>query len=133
MKMNITKENQDLLLGKNIANVATINPDGSPQVTPMWIDYDLNTNEILVNTAKGRKKTRNMKVGSKVALSVLDSSNPYRYLGVQGDIIEVTQEGAEDHINKLAMKYMGKDKYPLPEGEIRLLIRIKPKYVHSMG
>jgi len=99
----------------------------------MWIDYDLNKNEILVNTAKGRKKTRNMTVGSKVALSVLDSSNPYRYLGVQGDIIEVTQEGAEDHINKLAMKYMGKDKYPLPEGEIRILIRIKPKFVHSMG
>ena len=131
--MNIPKENEDLLFGKNFAHVATINPDGSPQVTPMWVDYDKDRNEILVNTAKGRKKARNMKLGSKVALSVPDSLNPYRYVSIQGEVIEVITEGALDHINFLALKYMGKEKYPLSKGEIRVLIRIKPIYVHSMG
>ncbi len=131
--MVIPEEYQDLLLGKNIAHVATINPDGSPQVTPMWVDYNKQKNEILVNTATGRKKARNMKIGSKVALSIPDSSNPYRYIGIQGEITEVTQEGALEHIDSLAMKYMGKEKYPLPEGEIRMLIKIKPDFTHTIG
>ena len=131
--MVIPEEYQDLLLGKNIAHVATINPDGSPQVTPMWVDYNKQKNEILVNTATGRKKARNMKIGSKVALSIPDSSNPYRYIGIQGEITEVTQERALEHIDSLALKYMGKEKYPLPEGEVRILIKIKPVFTHQMG
>ncbi|MHA1200048.1 MAG: PPOX class F420-dependent oxidoreductase [Candidatus Heimdallarchaeaceae archaeon] len=130
IELKIPEKNEDLLFGKNFAHVATINPDGSPQVTPMWVDYDKDKNEILVNTAEGRKKTRNMKVGSKVALSIPDSSNSYRYMGIQGEITEVTTEGALDHINSLALKYMGKERYPLPEGEIRVLVRIKPEFVH---
>ncbi len=133
IKMSIPEKYEDLLIGKNFAHVATINPDGSPQVTPMWVDYDKESNEILVNTAKGRKKSRNMKVGAKVALSIPDSSNSYRYLAIQGDIINVTTDGALDHINKLSMKYFEREKYNLPEGEIRVLVRIKPEYVHSSG
>lgn len=131
--MDIPDKYKDLLLGKNFANVATINPDGSPQVTPMWIDFDEGTNEVLVNTAKGRKKARNMTIGSKVALTVLDSTNSYRYLAIQGEILDVTTEGAEDHIHKLAMKYFGREKYTLGEGEVRLLVKIKLNYVHASG
>lgn len=133
IKMNIPYNYEDLLFGKNFAHVATINPDGSPQVTPMWVDYNKEKNEILVNTATGRKKARNMKIGSKVAISVLDSSNPYRYIAIQGEVSEITTDGALEHINSLAFKYMGREKYPLPEGEIRILVRIKPKFVHPQG
>jgi PPOX class probable F420-dependent enzyme len=131
--MEIPEKYEDLLTGKNFAHVATINPDGSPQVTPMWVDYDKERNEILVNTAKGRKKTRNMKLGSKVALSIPDSTNSYRYLSIQGEVSEATTERALEHIDSLAKRYFGKDKYPLPEDEIRVLIKIKPIYVHAMG
>ncbi len=131
--MNIPENYKDLFLGKNFASVATVNPDGSPQVTPMWIDYDEESNEILVNTAKGRKKARNMTVGSKVALTILDSTNFYRYAAIQGEILDVTTKDAEDHINKLSMKYFGREKYNLGEGEIRILVKIKPNYVHVSG
>lgn len=131
--MIIPENFQDLLIGKNFANVATINPDGSPQVTPVWVDFDKTRNEILVNTAKGRKKTRNMFVGAKVALSIQDQQNSYRYMGIQGEVLSVTEDGAEEHIDVLAMKYMGKEKYPLRSGETRLLIKIQPNFVHTMG
>jgi PPOX class probable F420-dependent enzyme len=131
--MSIPEKYKDLLLGKNFASVATINPDGSPQVTPMWIDYNEESNEILVNTAKGRKKARNMTVGSKVALTVLDNSNSYRYAAIQGEIVDVTTDGAVEHIDKLAMKYFGREKYNLGEGEVRILVKIKPNFVHVSG
>ena len=131
--MQISEDYQKMLLEPNFANIATINPDGSPQLSPIWIDYDTKTNEILVNTAKGRKKDRNMKKNAKIALTVMDRNNPYHYLGVQGIVRSVSEEGARAHINKLAKKYMGKDEYPVYEGEVRILIRIEPKYVHFMG
>ncbi|MCG3225553.1 MAG: PPOX class F420-dependent oxidoreductase [Candidatus Heimdallarchaeota archaeon] len=129
----IPEEYEDLLINPNFAHVATVNPDGSPQVTPVWIDYDKNRNEVIVNTALGRKKSRNMKIGSYVALSIQDQEKSYRYIGIQGDVIEVTEEGARDHIDKLAMKYLGKSEYPFYSGETRLLVKIRPKYVHTMG
>ncbi len=131
--MIIPEEYEDLLINPNFAHVATVNPDGSPQVTPVWIDYDKNRNEVIVNTALGRKKSRNMKIGSYVALSIQDQEKSYRYIGIQGDVIEVTEEGARDHIDKLAMKYLGKSEYPFYSGETRLLVKIRPKYVHTMG
>ena len=131
--MKIPEDYKDILLNSNYAHVATINPDGSPQVTPVWIDFQEDTELILVNTALGRKKARNVSVGSKIALSIQDLEKPYRYLGVQGEVIEVTEEGAREHINKLAMKYLGKSEYPYYGGETRILIKIKPKYVHTMG
>ncbi len=131
--MSIPEDYEDLLLNPNFAHVATVNPDGSPQVTPVWIDYDKEKIEVLVNTALGRKKSRNMKVGSNVALSIQDQEKSYRYIGIQGEVIEVTEEDARNHIDKLAMKYLGKSEYPFYSGETRLIVKIKPKYVHTMG
>ena len=131
--MSIPEDYEDLLFNPNFAHVATVNPDGSPQVTPVWIDYDKEKNEVLINTALGRKKSRNMKVGSNVALSIQDQEKSYRYIGIQGEVIEVTEEEARNHIDKLAMKYLGKSEYPFYSGETRLLVKIKPKYVHTMG
>ncbi len=128
--MEITEEFHDLLLSKHVASVATINPDGSPQVTPMWIDYDKLNNYILVNTARGRKKTRNMYEGAKVAINILDQTNPYRYIAIQGKVIEITERDALKHINKLSDRYFGRPEYPIQEGEIRVIVRIKPKHVH---
>ncbi|NPD87349.1 MAG: PPOX class F420-dependent oxidoreductase [Asgard group archaeon] len=131
--MSIPEDYVDLLLNPNFAHVATVNPDGSPQVTPVWIDYDKDRNEVLVNTALGRKKSRNLKIGSYVALSIQDQEKSYRYIGIQGEVVELTEEGAREHIDKLALKYLGKSEYPFYRGETRLLVKIKPKYVHIMG
>lgn len=131
--MSIDEGYQDLLLNKHIASVATINPDGSPQVTPMWIDYNKEKNLILVNTAKGRIKARNLFEGAKIAINVIDKANPYRYIAIQGIVIEVTENNAQEHINMLSNRYMGRPIYFLQEGEVRLLIKIKPKYVHERG
>jgi PPOX class probable F420-dependent enzyme len=95
---------------KAFAHIATVMPDGSPQVTPVWIDY--RNSRIVFNTARGRVKDRNLKDGSKIALSVQDPDNPYRYVQVRGVVAKVTEEGADQHIDSLAKKYMGVDKYP---------------------
>ena len=93
-----------------LAHLATIMKDGSPQVTPVWFDYT--DGRIRVNTAKGRVKARNMAEGARVALSIVDPDNAYRYLQVRGKIARVTEEGAGAHIDSLAKKYLGKDVYP---------------------
>ena len=131
--MEINEEFHDLLLSKHVASVATINPNGSPQVTPMWIDYDKINNHILVNTARGRKKTRNMFEGARVAINVLDQTNSYRYIAIQGEVIEITENGAHKHINKLSDRYFGRPKYTLQEGEIRVVVKIRPRFVHLSG
>jgi PPOX class probable F420-dependent enzyme len=122
------------LLGsrKAFAQLATLYPDGSPQVTPVWIDFD-GTN-LLVNTAKGRVKTKNLAREPRVALSIQDPENPYRYLGVQGRVMQMTEAGADAHIDKMAKKYLGKDTYPFRQpGEVRILVTIAPERVHTMG
>ncbi len=117
---------------KAIAGLATVMPDGSPQVTPVWFDYD--GGHIRVNTAKGRVKARNMEQGSKVALSIVDPDNAYRYLQVRGTVTGVTEQGATEHIDRLAQKYLGKDKYPWQQpGEVRVLYEITPTSVSGMG
>ncbi len=117
---------------KAFANLATVMPDGTPQVTPVWFDYQ---NGILrVNTAKGRVKARNMTKGAPVALAIMDPDNPYRYVQVRGRVRTVTTEGAESHIDALAKKYLGKDKYPWRQpGQERLLLEIEPTSVQGMG
>jgi PPOX class probable F420-dependent enzyme len=107
-------------------------PDGSPQVTPVWFDY--RNGIIRVNSAKGRVKTRNMKTGARVALSIMDPDNPYRYLQVRGRIGRVTEEGAAAHIDSLAKKYLGQDKYPFAQpGEVRVTFEIEPESTSAMG
>jgi PPOX class probable F420-dependent enzyme len=107
-------------------------PDGTPQVTPVWVDYD--GRYVLVNSARGRQKDKNMKRDSSVALSIMDPENPYRYLEVRGRVAEVTEEGAEDHIDKMANKYIGQERYPWRRpGEVRVLYKIEPEHTTQMG
>jgi len=117
---------------KALANLATIMPDGSPQVTPVWFDYA--NGAIRVNTAKGRVKARNMKQGAPVALAIVDPDNAYRYMQIRGRVKRITEEGADAHIDALAKKYLGKDKYPWAQpGQVRVTYEIEPSSVSTMG
>jgi PPOX class probable F420-dependent enzyme len=117
---------------KAFAHLATLMPDGSPQVTPVWFDYK--DGRIRVNSAKGRTKSRNMKEGSRVALAIMDPDNSYRYIQVRGQVSRVTEEGASAHIDSLAKKYLGQEKYPYARpGEIRIIFEIEPTSAHAMG
>jgi PPOX class probable F420-dependent enzyme len=123
---------KDLFSKIAFAHLATLMPDGSPQVTPVWCDFD--GSHVRVNSAKGRVKDKNLRRDKRVALSVQDPDNPYRYLAVQGEVAEITEEGADAHIDSLAKKYLGKDRYPFRQpGEMRVIYRIKPVQVHTMG
>jgi PPOX class probable F420-dependent enzyme len=123
----------DLLTQKKaFADLATLMPDGTPQVTPVWFDYTGGV--IRVNSAKGRTKVRNMKQGAPVALSIVDPENPYRYLQVRGKVTRVIEEGASAHIDSLAKKYLDKDKYPWSQpGDVRVTFEITPGAVQAMG
>ena len=123
----------DLLQQKKaFASLATVMPDGSPQVTPVW--FDRKDGKFRVNTARGRVKERNMKEGSPVALSIMDPDNAYRYVQMRGNVSRITEEGADAHIDSLAKKYLGQDKYPYRSaGEVRVIYKIEPKGAHSMG
>jgi PPOX class probable F420-dependent enzyme len=122
----------DLFEKKAFANLATVMPDGTPQVTPVWVDYD--GTHLIVNSARGRQKDKNMQRNSSVALSIMDPENPYRYLEVRGRVAEITEEGAEDHIDKMAKKYIGEDRYPWRRpGEVRVLYKIEPQRTSQMG
>ncbi len=132
MSATIPQEFRDLLTKKAFAHLATIMPDGSPQVTPVWIDFD--GGHVRVNSAKGRIKDKNMRRNGRVALAILDPDNPYRYLAVRGRVEEITETGADAHIDSLAKKYLGQDRYPHRQpGEVRVIYRIRPERVSSMG
>jgi PPOX class probable F420-dependent enzyme len=123
----------DLLTHKKaLANLATLQPDGSPQVTPVWFDY---TNGVVrVNTAKGRIKARNLSEGSKVAMSIVDPDNDYRYIQIRGTVTKETTDGAEPHIDSLAKKYLDKDVYPWRDpSQTRVIYEITPAAVQAMG
>ncbi len=116
---------------KAFAHLATLMPDGSPQVTPVWFDYD--GGKIRVNTARGRIKDRNMTQNTRVALSIIDPDNPYRHIAVRGRVAKVTEAGADPHIDVLSRKYIGKD-YPFRRpGEVRVIYEIEPVSVSVMG
>jgi PPOX class probable F420-dependent enzyme len=126
----IPESHVDILSKKSFAHVATLNADGSPQVTPVWVDYD--GEYILINSAKGRKKDRNMRARPQVGVSVQDPDNPYRYLGVQGVVEEITEEGASEQIHRLSHKYADRD-YDLTAGETRVSYKIRPTNAWTMG
>jgi PPOX class probable F420-dependent enzyme len=123
----------DLLTSKKaFANLATTMADGSPQVTPVWFDY--HDGIVRVNTAKGRVKSRTMHPGAKVALAILDPDNPYRYIQIRGHVSGVSEQGADAHIDSLAKKYLGKDKYPFSQpGDVRVIYEITPDAAQVMG
>ena len=98
--MKLSKDTINLLKGKNFASLATVNKDGSPQVSIVWIDYE--DEVILINTAKGRVKTNNMQRDPRVSISITDSENPYYQVTIKGRVIEITEDGAVYHINSLA-------------------------------
>jgi len=118
-----------LIREKNFAFLATVDSKGRPQVTPIWIDSD--GEYVLLNTAIGRVKQKNTKRNPRVAVAVLDMSSPYRYAAIRGQVLEqIAGQTAEDHIDKLAKKYLNKDKYPFRQaGEKRVILKIVPEHV----
>lgn len=122
----------DLFDKRAFGSLGTLMPDGSPQVTPVWVDREGDT--VLVNTAKGRQKDKNIQRDPRVSVTLIDPDNPYRYVEIRGHVVEATEKGAKDHIDKMAKKYLGVDKYPYAQpGEQRLLLRIEPERFSSMG
>ncbi|MCX7617928.1 PPOX class F420-dependent oxidoreductase [Tepidiforma sp.] len=132
MPVSIPASHRDLFEKPNFGHLATLMPDGSPQVTPVWVDIEGDT--IIFNTAEGRVKTRNLDRDGRVAISVADQQNPYRYIQVRGRVVSRTRDGADAHIDKLAKKYLGQDRYPFRQpGEQRVIYRIQPEHVQVNG
>ena len=129
----IPDDYHDLFETDAFANFATVLPDGTPHVTPVWVDYD--GEYVIINTARGRQKERNVQRNPKVGLSVMDPDDPYRFVQIQGEVETVTEEGAVEHINELAARYMGVDEYPNlgDEGGERIKIMIQPDRVITGG
>jgi PPOX class probable F420-dependent enzyme len=122
----------DLFDKKAFGHLATIMPDGSPQVTPVWVDLD--GKYVRFNSARGRVKDKNVRRNAQVAISIQDPDNPYRYLQIRGRVVEITETGADDHANKLSQKYVGKPVYAKQSpSEVRVLYKVEPQKVSSMG
>lgn len=129
---SIPEPAKKLLKGKAFAHVATLMSDGSPQVTPVWVDHEGDT--LVFNTSVGRLKHRNLKRDGRVALSMVDPEDPYTALLVRGKVTEITTEGADDHINALSKRYLGVDEYPFAApGEERVIVRVEPEKVSFGG
>ena len=132
MAEQVPEKYADLLKKKAFANLGTLNGDGSPQVTPVWVDYD--GKHVRINSAKGRVKDKNMRRDPRVSISLQDPANPYRYMEIRGKVVEITENGADDHINELSKKYLGKPVYPFRKpGEVRVIYKIEPEKVSVMG
>lgn len=128
----IPEQYKDLFQKKAFAHLATIGTDGSPQVTPVWCDFD--GTHIRFNTAKGRVKDKNLRRNPKVALAIQDPENPYRYIQVRGRVAEIMEQGADTHLDSLAKKYINQDKYPWRKpGEVRVMYKILPEKVQTLG
>jgi len=131
MTGNISPDVAKLFEDKNLAFVSTLMKDDSPQITPVWID--LVDGIILVNTAKGRIKQKNVSRDPRVAIAIVDRNNPYNMVTIQGNVVEQTTEGADKHIDKMAKKYLGVDKYTFAvPGEERILLKIVPSKIFHM-
>ena len=123
---------RDIFAKKAFAHVATVGGDGTPQVTPVWVDYD--GTHVRFNTARGRVKDKNLQRSPKIALSIQDPDNPYRYVQIRGKVAKETEQGADAHIDSLAKKYTGRDRYANRQpGEVRVIVKILPEKVQSMG
>ena len=132
MPKSIPETHLDILDKRAFAHLATVMPDGSPQVSPVWVDHD--QGQLLINSAKGRVKDRNIDRDPRVAVSVTDPDNPYRCLMIRGRVVETRTEGAEAHIDALAKKYMDVETYPFrAPGEVRVLYVLETERVSTMG
>ncbi len=132
MAATIPAQYMDLFKKPAFAALATLMPSGQPQVTPVWCDFA--DGQVLVNTARGRQKDKNMRRDPRVTLTLIDPDNPYRYLEIRGRVVGDSEQGADAHIDRMAKKYLGKDKYPFRgPGEVRVLYRIEPEQVSANG
>lgn len=128
----IEGRNEELLKATNFANVATIRSDGSSHVTPVWVDVQ--DGRPVLNTAEGRAWPRNLERDQRLTLTVQNLENPYEYVEIRGRVAERTHEGADEHIDAMAKKYLGQDTYPYRQpGEQRVIIRVEPEHVHHNG
>ena len=127
--MMLDDEAVEIIEGKNLAYLATSMADGSPHISPVWIDHDRDT--LLVNTVPGRVKQRNVTRDPRVAISIVQEKNPYRHLFIRGRVIEQTQQGALTHIDRLSRRYLGKD-YPWNDKN-RIILKIKTEYVRILS
>lgn len=124
----IPESELDLFEKPTIAHVATVMPDGTPHVTPVWIGYDADRNRLLVNSERGRQKDVNVRRDPKVGVSMTDPDDPYRRLSVMGEVTEITTDGARDHIDELSRRYTGED-YGNPIQTERIILEIRPDHV----
>ncbi len=132
MTQKLSEEQRKIFSKKAFVHLATRMKDGGPQVSPVWVDTD--GDYIVVNSAKGRLKDRNMRADPRVALSVTDPDDPYIAIMVRGRVAKITEEGADAHIDKMAKKYLGQDQYPYrTSDEVRVLYYIEPERVGTMG
>jgi PPOX class probable F420-dependent enzyme len=130
--VTIPEKYRDLFNKRAFASLATLMPNGDVQVTPVWVDVE--NHNVVFNSARGRVKDKNVRRDPRVTLTLIDPDNPYRYLEVRGRVVDITEKGAAQHIDKLAKKYLGVDKYPYAKpGEVRVLYRVKPEHVHAYG
>lgn len=129
----ITEPVAQLLRSKNFAYLSTLMKDGSPQVTPTWVDLDEDGKNVLINTAEGRIKQKNVSRDPRVAISISDQNNPYDMATIRGTVTEQIKEGADEHADRLAKKYMGLDKYPYRSpDEKRVILKIKPEKIFHL-
>lgn len=129
--MKLSDKAKKLIDGKNFVNVATLMPDGSPQVAPVWVDRDGDT--ILLNATVNRQRYRNLNRDPRVAIAIYDQSNPYSNVLIRGRATEITKTGAEEHIDRLNMKYTGSPEYPNHSSkDARVLIKIQAKRIAEM-
>jgi PPOX class probable F420-dependent enzyme len=128
MSAKIPDDFMDLFEKKAFGSFTTLMSDGSPQTTPVWVDFV--DGKVLVNSARGRQKDKNVRRDPRVAITLIDPDNPYRYLEVRGRITEITEKDADQSIDRLAKKYLDKDKYPFAQpGEKRVIYIIDPEHV----
>lgn len=129
--MKLSKKAKMLIDGKNFASAATLMPDGSPQVAPVWIDREGDT--IILNATISRQRTRNLKRDPRIAICLFDQSNPYSNVSIRGKVVEITEKGGEEHIDKMNLKYRGTPKYAYHNPkDPRVLIRVEATHIHEM-
>ena len=131
-KANIPEGYEDLLESTALAHVATVGPEGEPQVNPVWFDWD--GEHLKFSQTKTRQKYRNLQRDPRVALSIVDPENPYRYIEIRGEVVRVDEDPNIDFINSMAKKYLGVDRYPYHQpGDERIVLYVEPRHTTQMG
>ena len=129
---SIPEEFHELFEKETYAHVATMTPEDTPHVTPVWVGYDAEADRLLVNTERDRRKERNLSDDPRVGVSMVDPDNPYRHLSIIGEVDEMTEEGAREHIDELSRRYTGDDYQPEIQTE-RVIVKIRPDEVITGG